>query len=668
MKYIIGFFLFLIGGASFNAFATDTDRTRESIIPSLDEEATPDFSSFSVERSPTTQRFDKKSRQKNKKNKVWDTIHNAVKNILSSSEENNITKVTVKNLEIELKEKVLSDHLTMPQVIELLKKRISGKQSRPFMRNTEIQVLGELLKIHTLIGSTILEIVDLLEELYSSKESNAHIKSSAIEATGVILERYALLDFFPNKKTSHILNQLTKKLFDDNIYVREDTGRVIVKLLSQEIVPESEKRDIAFSIAYRMFNSDWQKKILALKVLGELLILNIPSDPTGKRQIVLMISDQLDDDSWDVRKEVINILRECLIQNIVSDPSEKREIALIMSARLEDGSWEVRQEVVESAPVFLSQGVLSDTETLNIWHQIARLIYDGPTVGNAAAEVITDLWNSNLLPFHEKTEILHAMATGLADASYRRDKVLEVLKAAVKAGLPPVIDIIHEKWCVSNNWSVRHNAMDYLYALSNHNILSDPMGREKIFLMISGGLADKDERVRKEAVQVLNVFLRRELLPDLKKSGIWLQIAKLVFDENEGVRYLVGQTIKNLWKSDFPPSENKEILRAIAEELPHASHGKYKALKLLRSAIHSGIIPGLGIISNVIGQVSEPAPIGIEAEKFVRKYLKIVKLPFWREAKFSFALKRQIAKRNSPNPRQRGRSKDCKKHWITNDQ
>ena len=70
-------------------------------------------------------------------------------------------------------------------------------------------------------------------------------------------------------------------------------------------------------------------------------------------------------------------------------------------------------EAVESSYTLLDQGILSNPEELDILHKIARLIYNKNwSTGDAAAEVITDLWNNKLFSVPTKKEVLRAVAEG----------------------------------------------------------------------------------------------------------------------------------------------------------------------------------------------------------------------------------------------------------------
>ena len=283
IQQIIGLFLLLAGGISFNTFAIDRTKPEKPALLFLNTKTAPTASSSSVTMGSDLEGFSKGHRRRRNK-EVLDTIHNAIQNILSSPETNDTIKFETETLKTELEEKVLSNNLRIPQVINFLRKRISEKRSRSYMRKIEIQMLGELLKTDTLTGSVILEIVDLLGELYSRRESNSFIRNIAMKMTGEILEKYIPLDFFPDEKISQILNQLMKNLFDEGIYIRKAAGQVIVRLLSQDIVPNPERRRFVFLITYRVPYSYWNKKVTALEVLGELLVQNIPSDPEDRRQ------------------------------------------------------------------------------------------------------------------------------------------------------------------------------------------------------------------------------------------------------------------------------------------------------------------------------------------------------------------------------------------------
>ena len=245
IQQIIGFFLLLAGGISFNTFAIDRTKPEKPALLFLNTKTAPTASSSSVTEDSTVEDFDESSRRRRNKG-VLDMIHHAIQNILSSPETNDMIKFEAETLKTELEEKVLSNNLRIPQVINFLRERISKKRSRPYMRNVEIQMLGELLKTDTLSGSVILEIVDLLGELYSRRESNSFIRNIAMKMTGEILEKYIPLDFFPDEKISQILNQLMKNLFDEGIYIRKAAGQVIVRLLSQDIVPNPERAEVRF--------------------------------------------------------------------------------------------------------------------------------------------------------------------------------------------------------------------------------------------------------------------------------------------------------------------------------------------------------------------------------------------------------------------------------------
>ena len=95
------------------------------------------------------------------------------------------------------------------------------------------------------------------------------------------------------------------------------------------------------------------------------------------------------------------------------------------------------------------------------------------------------------------------------------------------------------------------------------------------------------------------------------------------------------------------------------KDLPDASYGQEKALEVLLAGVRSGLIPDVDIFSNVMTQVSEPASVGIEAEKFVRVSLRMSRLPDWRKDKIFLELREQISIRRSLQQRQTGGNGAC---------
>ena len=167
-------------------------------------------------------------------------------------------------------------------------------------------------------------------------------------------------------------------------------------------------------------------------------------------------------------------------------------------------------------------------------------------------------------------------------------------------------------------------------------------------------------RCREEAVKSSYTLLGQGILSDPEELGILHKIARLIYNRNWGAGDAAAEVITDLWNNKlFSIPGKKEILRAVAEGLPKASYGQEKALEVLLTGVRSGLMPDFDIISNVMTQVSEPAPVGIEAEKFIRVSLRISRLPDWRKDEISLELREQISIRRSLQQRQVGDNEAC---------
>ena len=158
----------------------------------------------------------------------------------------------------------------------------------------------------------------------------------------------------------------------------------------------------------------------------------------------------------------------------------------------------------------------------------------------------------------------------------------------------------------------------------NQGIPSDPEERKRIASMKVALCDDPLWSIRVASIKTSSTFLSWAILPDHEKLDIVHKIAEQISVDNRDVGREAAKIIENfLLHSDFPEPNKFEVMRIIAEKLPHISSiGKKHTLRVLWTAVQAGLPVDFDILNKyVVNQVSEPAPAGPMAEKIVRTSL-----------------------------------------------
>ena len=177
---------------------------------------------------------------------LLNTVHDVIKDMVAISANNSmIDKIRsrARSLRKELKNKILSHDLKIPQIIGLLRENILKKNINMHTKYVSIHVLGELLKRYPLSDEVLFsEIVSFLIEKFSDKETSFSVREAAIRAMGKIIERYTL----PKEEVPRIFDQLVENSLRGHENLRKISQQVMVQLLHKSFISDPEKRRVIF--------------------------------------------------------------------------------------------------------------------------------------------------------------------------------------------------------------------------------------------------------------------------------------------------------------------------------------------------------------------------------------------------------------------------------------
>ena len=386
---------------------------------------------------------------------------------------------------------------------------------------------------------------DVIQGILSSSETNGQIRFAAERLKEELDERVLSHRWEVSQIIDFIRERIAKK--ESTPFMRVVEIRVMGEFLKLTTLPDSEILDIVDLLGghFSRGESNPYIKVAAIQVTGEILSKYALSADKVSQTLSPLLENVFDGNTF-VAKAAGQVLVRLLSKGIVSDPTERREIALMTSVLLDDRSpeqsWEVQLKILNSFEIFLGQEILSDSEKLNIWRKVALLIFDQSwAINNKVFSMLKSLWISDF-PHSGKVKILRTVERSFPNASYRGKRVVQVLRAAVRAGLPPDLDTIHKKWINSNVWDIRKDAVSYLYAFLRNSVLLSSTSMGKILFLIKKLVTDRDPRVREVAVQGLSEFLSRDGLFDLpERKKIMFMAMNRSFDPDQRVqRAVVG--------------------------------------------------------------------------------------------------------------------------------
>lgn len=565
--------------------------------------------------------------------KSLNVVHDTVQDLLAHTTNEGL-KYEIKFLWLKLKKKILSDNLSLPQIIDLLGKNISRGGLPAYMKSASAQLIRALLTKHPLSEDTeALRTVDaLLKELSSHKQLRNHTHASYLQVLETILGQFGL----PETELLWIFHQVKENLFHINKFVREGVIQVIKRVLIK--ISDTEKERIIFWTANYLTDRDWKNRLFALIALNEFLKNNLLPNSDGMRRVAFMIRDRIIDEIWEVREKAITTSGILLNRtNILSDSNEKRETALMIRDRIIDENGRVRKAAITTSAMLLSRkDMLSD---FNERRETALMIKNRITdedgrVKEAAIIASSVLLNQQdvLFDSHERREIAFMIADQLAYPDRKIQKA-SVLILSMLLSQKDILSDFNDRKKITlllleqlsdKNWEVQKEGIKTLRTLlSQQSALFDSNDRKRIARMLPQWLAHEDWTIQKEAIDISGILLKHINWPDSELSEIYYTVAGLIFHEEWVIRYSAFKVIKSLWSSDFSRPKKIEIMNLIANRLPKTSHGQKKAIRVLNLASHAGLPLDFNIIDKVTGKVSEPSPLGGKAASFVKKSLSL---------------------------------------------
>ena len=334
---------------------------------------------------------------------VLNIIHDMVQALVEIPKIEGKLKTAMRSLKKELDREIMSNNLNIPQVVDLLRERISKETTNSYRKEAEIQMMEALLKKYTPSPQEALQIVDVLSGQIG--KGPLHVRKTAMHVTEELLEQH----IFPNQESldpeqlnqvvRQILHQLERNLFQTAMFIREPAKQMMIDLLSRSIVSHSEKQKIFSRIAKQADKVGWQRRVTALQCLHGILSHGLLLDPEEGDQVARQSMEWLNDGNWGVRKQAIKILREVLKQDILYD-SVELEVSL----------------------------------------EVTKLIFDEEgAVGILAFKLVKSfLKGDNPLP--GKLEVRDLVVEKLPHASNGKRKAINVLSWAAHNGVPLSLD------------------------------------------------------------------------------------------------------------------------------------------------------------------------------------------------------------------------------------
>lgn len=281
---IIGLFLFLFGGIGVDAFAANTKKTNKS-SNNIAGSVTSPFSGVMglAFRDSVNNHKGKKDHSQGRvfnriRNiKVNSEIQGVIENAISPTVDDNI-KSAAESLKLELKEKVLSDGLSVSQVIDLLEERISGKKSDPHMREVEIRIMGQFLSQG--VPSDPVQrrriafmIIGLFTDEHTDEQRD--VRRSVVKVTA---SQCLSWDILSNPERLDVFYKIVERIFDESGSVGRSAERGLKSLWKEKAFPTSEKVKILSRVAANLPKAPRGRASKALLVIWSAVQIGIPVD------------------------------------------------------------------------------------------------------------------------------------------------------------------------------------------------------------------------------------------------------------------------------------------------------------------------------------------------------------------------------------------------------
>ena len=550
--------------------------------------------SFPLEESPV---IDKWSQEKGRSfpleslNVVTDVIDD-----LLANETDEELRYALKSLRMQMEEKILSENLSIPQIIDSLKRYVSRKKRNIYMKNASVRVMDKLIEKYPVSDPEISKIVNmLLRGLASRGEFNHYIYIPYLQFLNGILESFVL----PEEKVLQIFDRGVKRhLFHANVSVREGAIQVTKKLLGK--ASDKEKREIIFWIAnYLTGDLHFSIKLFALEALGELLKHNFLPDLDDRRTVTFMVKDRISDEGWEVSKTAIEIVTDLLNREDISlDSHERRQIISMIVKRISSEHRRVKQIAITSIGVLLNQvGVLFNPQERR---EIVFMILDyGVSSLNRGVQKRAIVTLDKLL----------GQENFLVDPNDRKEIAISLLERPFY-----------------KNWKVQIEAMKTLNVLlGEQDHLFDSGEINRIIFTLPKWFSCKRWEVKREILYISGkVLSHKEVLYSEKLKIAYYLIAQLIFHDDLLIRTQASEIIARLWSSDFPYPEKVKIRDFLVGEIVHNETpvGKTEALNALQEAIkQEDLSLEFDVIYYMRNMISDPSSLGKAVEAFVEEYL-----------------------------------------------
>ena len=318
---------------------------------------------------------------------------------------------------------------------------------------------------------------------------------------------------------------------------------------------------------------------------------------------------------------------------------------------------------LEGIEMILNRYELPEEERVKIYDQVKSAVFHSSAgVKQVALKVMGQILEKGLAPEQKKQETLTDIKNNIYQWDWKnKSSALRILSEFESHGAlsDPLVGLqfafITADLLSDENYGVRTGAVNILHALlKRKGIVTSPSDRRRFILMIADRMTDDAYGVRRSAVNCINSLLIQNRNPEIQKADsdkgaqtahrntpkeaeqtlsdralfseseqikIFQTTALHIFDEHQHVRSVSEKAIKNLWKSDFPDKEKREIMRRITEQSSVSEHGERKTLRVLRAGKKSGLPVDFETVYPMIRLISDTGPVGPETELFIREIL-----------------------------------------------
>ena len=338
----------------------------------------------------------------------------------------------------------------------------------------------------------------------------------------------------------------------------------------------------------------------AIRSLKEELDREIMSNNLNIPQVFDLLRERTSKETTNsYRKEAEIQMMEALLKKYTPSPQEALQTVDVLNGQIGKGPLHVRKTAMHVTEELLEHSIFPNQESLDpeqlnqvirqVLHQLERNLFQTAMfIREPAKQMMIDLLSRSIVSNSEKQKIFSRIA-----------------KQADKVG-----------------WQRRVTALQCLYGILSHGLLLDPEEGDQVARQSMEWLNDGNWGVRKQAIKILREVLKQDILYDSVELEVSLEVTKLIFDEEGAVGTLAFKLIKSFLEGDSPLSGKIEVRDLVVEKLPHASNGKRKALNVLSWATRNDVPLSLDAFDVAVNLVSEPSPLGGEAENLIRRFLR----------------------------------------------